>query len=77
MSDSVRVASAAPDVMPSFGNGQNAGRIGRYQIIKTLGEGSFGKVKRMCLYCLVVPMSNCVGCLFCLRAKLAREVSSM
>ncbi|ANB11823.1 AMP-activated serine/threonine-protein kinase catalytic subunit SNF1 [Sugiyamaella lignohabitans] len=34
------------DVMPSFGHeGGSAGRIGRYQIIKTLGEGSFGKVK--------------------------------
>lgn len=32
------------DVMPTFGN-NGAGRIGRYQIIKTLGEGSFGKVK--------------------------------
>lgn len=32
------------DVMPDLG-GSNAGRIGRYQIIKTLGEGSFGKVK--------------------------------
>lgn len=42
------------DVMPDFGGsgGPNpsghshvGGRIGRYQIIKTLGEGSFGKVK--------------------------------
>lgn len=37
----------ASDIMPSFGN-NGAGRIGRYQIIKTLGEGSFGKVK--CMY---------------------------
>lgn len=35
-----------PDVMPSLTSSTNgAGRIGRYQIIKTLGEGSFGKVK--------------------------------
>lgn len=34
----------AADIMPSFSN-NSAGRIGRYQIIKTLGEGSFGKVK--------------------------------
>ncbi|VVT53245.1 uncharacterized protein SAPINGB_P003476 [Magnusiomyces paraingens] len=35
-----------PDVMPSLtGSTTGAGRIGRYQIIKTLGEGSFGKVK--------------------------------
>lgn len=33
-----------PDLMPVPGSSQ--GRIGRYQIIKTLGEGSFGKVKR-------------------------------
>lgn len=32
------------DVMPSL-SASSAGRIGRYQIIKTLGEGSFGKVK--------------------------------
>jgi carbon catabolite-derepressing protein kinase len=32
------------DIMPALG-GSQAGRIGRYQIIKTLGEGSFGKVK--------------------------------
>lgn len=31
-------------VMPSV-EGSHSGRIGRYQIIKTLGEGSFGKVK--------------------------------
>lgn len=31
------------DVMPAVGGSR--GRIGRYQIIKTLGEGSFGKVK--------------------------------
>lgn len=32
--------------MPSFSGSTNGvGRIGRYQIIKTLGEGSFGKVK--------------------------------
>ena len=35
------------DILPSFGT-NSAGRIGRYQIIKTLGEGSFGKVK--CIY---------------------------
>jgi serine/threonine protein kinase len=33
-----------PDLMPIPGGSH--GRIGRYQIIKTLGEGSFGKVKR-------------------------------
>lgn len=38
------IKNAPPDVMPSLG-GSQGGRIGRYQIIKTLGEGSFGKVK--------------------------------
>lgn len=37
-------ATGSADIMPSFGS-NGAGRIGRYQIIKTLGEGSFGKVK--------------------------------
>lgn len=38
--------SQKPDIMPSLTTSTNgAGRIGRYQIIKTLGEGSFGKVK--------------------------------
>ncbi|KAK9451080.1 kinase-like domain-containing protein [Limtongia smithiae] len=30
---------------PTSSQGSSGGRIGRYQIIKTLGEGSFGKVK--------------------------------
>ena len=42
-------SNTAADIMPSFGN-NGAGRIGRYQIIKTLGEGSFGKVKCTCFF---------------------------
>lgn len=36
--------NAKQSPQPSF-SGSESGRIGRYQIIKTLGEGSFGKVK--------------------------------
>lgn len=47
----------AADILPSFGS-NGAGRIGRYQIIKTLGEGSFGKVKCKFQFPLGRPYSN-------------------
>lgn len=43
-STSVDNNSTISDVLPTLEQ-TNAGRIGRYQIIKTLGEGSFGTVK--------------------------------